>query len=312
VLSASAQAVELEYYGVESSITDDLAVKNVLTIRFAEPVNSLEFLLEYKADNFSAEANFDSAECRLLEEGGKSRIMCSFKGMSESRNLLTITLYSKEGLSSQNTKYTFSTNYRIWVPAKEAFILVKIPQNSVLSDEPANQSYSPSDGKILSDGKFIMVYWQRENVTAADDLLFSVSYTIPILTAVYNNFLIVLIAAVIIISMVTVAIYVRKGPVAEKTTADVVASVLNSDEKKVVDILARHGGRSGQKVIVRESDFSKAKVSRLVKSLKNRGVVNIEPISGRENRIILRFEKRPEPREGDEKAEPGSPEKGEA
>ena len=40
---------------------------------------------------------------------------------------------------------------------------------------------------------------------------------------------------------------------------------------------------------MRETDFSKAKVSRLVKNLKERGVVDIEPVSGRENRIILKI-----------------------
>jgi DNA-binding Lrp family transcriptional regulator len=81
-------------------------------------------------------------------------------------------------------------------------------------------------------------------------------------------------------------------------------SVLNKDEKRIVDILSRHGGKSGQKVLVRESDFSKAKVSRLVKNLKERGVVDIEPISGRENRIILKFDKKPDAEKPQEKESP--------
>ena len=45
-----------------------------------------------------------------------------------------------------------------------------------------------------------------------------------------------------------------------------------------------------QKVLVRETDFSKAKVSRLVKSLSERGVLEVEPM-GRTNKIKLKIEK---------------------
>jgi len=65
--------------------------------------------------------------------------------------------------------------------------------------------------------------------------------------------------------------------------------LLNKDEKRMVDIIARQGGDARQRVLVKESDFSKAKVSRLVKNLKERGVVDTEPISGRENKVILKI-----------------------
>ena len=50
---------------------------------------------------------------------------------------------------------------------------------------------------------------------------------------------------------------------------------------------------------MRESGFSKAKVSRLVSNLRERGVVGVEPISGRENRVLLKTGKK----EPDEKGE---------
>lgn len=46
-----------------------------------------------------------------------------------------------------------------------------------------------------------------------------------------------------------------------------------------------------QKTIVKETGFSKAKVSRIIKSLHNRNIVSIEAVSGRENRIILKVRK---------------------
>jgi len=294
IVSAQANAAELEYYGIETSINEEADAKTVLTIKFLEPVNSTELILHYPAYNLTSSSSFDSASCTLAEEAGKSRIACSMAGMTDAKNLLTLTFNTVASAGTFQGRYNFSADYGISLPIKEAFILIKIPRSSVLSEEPANQSYAPADGKILSDGKNIMVYWQRENLTATDDMMFSVSYAIAGMSAGFSNLFVVSIAAIVIISMIAVAIYVRRGDGIGKITAEVVTSVLNSDEKKVVDILARHGGKSGQKIIVRESDFSKAKVSRLVKNLKERGVVDIEPISGRENRIILRFEKRAE------------------
>ncbi len=304
IVSAPVMGLQLEYYGIESSINDDMSIKTIMTIKFAEPIKAYDFTIDYKAYNLTAASNFDSARCTLTNEGNRSRIACDMAGITDSKNLLTLTFYSKDSISAFQGRYNFSADYGISSPINESFILIKIPRSSVLSEEIANQSYAPRDGKILSDGKNIMVYWQRENLTATDDMRFSVSYAIQIAGAAFSNLFVVSIAGIVIFS---VAIYVRRGDDTDNT-ADVVTSVLNSDEKKVVDILARHGGKAGQKIIVRESDFSKAKISRLVKNLKERGVVDIEPISGRENRIILKFEKKlgsiPKPEKAERIADP--------
>jgi uncharacterized membrane protein len=302
IVSAPAMGLQLEYYGIESTINDDMSARTIISVKFSGPVNTSEFTLNYMAYNLTSSSNFDSARCSLADDGGKSRISCELSGITESRNLLTLTFYSKGLISASQGKYNLSADYGISTPINESFILIKIPRSSVLSEEIANQSYIPRDGKILSDGKNIMVYWQRENITAEDAMRFSVSYAIPSAGAGFSNIFVVTIAGIVIFSMIAVAIYVRKGEDTGKT-AELMASVLNSDEKKVVDILARHGGKSGQKIIVRESDFSKAKVSRLVKNLRERGVVDIEPISGRENRIILKFDRRPGSITKPEKAE---------
>ena len=287
VIPASASSMELEYFGVESTINDDMSARTILTIKFSEPVNSSSFILSHTIYNLTASTTADAVECRLADR----RIDCDFTGMTKSKNVLTLAFTTKESFAQSQNEFNFSTGYGISAPAKEAFVMIKIPKNSVLSEEPANQSYSPDDGKILTDGKYIMVYWQRQNVTSQDSLAFSVSYLIPSLQIAYSNMLIIAVAGIVIMSMIGVAVYLRRG-YGSGTSMEVLTSVLNIDEKRVVDILTKHGGKSGQKVIVRESDFSKAKVSRLVKNLKSRGVVEIEPISGRENRIILKFDKR--------------------
>jgi len=83
----------------------------------------------------------------------------------------------------------------------------------------------------------------------------------------------------------TLHIYTRRASRFNKTK--VIASVLNADEKRVVKILAASDGNALQKHVVKESGFSKAKVSRLLKSMGWRGIIKLEPVSGRENRVLL-------------------------
>jgi uncharacterized membrane protein len=118
-----------------------------------------------------------------------------------------------------------------------------------------------------------------ENI-GAENLQFSVSYRPP---ADIPSFIIISLTVLVIIVMVGVVAYARK----RHHPVEVIASVLNRDEKTIVDILKQKEGNALQKVLVRESGFSKAKVSRIVKDMRERGMVEIEPVSGRENRIVL-------------------------
>jgi uncharacterized membrane protein len=119
-------------------------------------------------------------------------------------------------------------------------------------------------------------------------LTFSVLFEVTGSGGFLWDILVIAMTAIVVVVMVGVAIYMRRGagPVQKEVK---VLPLLNKDEKKIVDIIAKHGSEVRQREIVRETDFSKAKVSRLIKNLKERGVVDIEAISGRENKIILKI-----------------------
>ena len=63
--------------------------------------------------------------------------------------------------------------------------------------------------------------------------------------------------------------------------------ILKNDERKVIDIIKERGGMCKQRVIVRETDFSKAKVSRLVKDLEERGLLRTEK-AGRSKKVYIK------------------------
>lgn len=276
----------LEYYGIENTINDDLSVNNQIVLEFREPINQLDYQFNFDISNLQAKSDFSSADCNVKDG---NIISCNFIGMSEENKTLTLTFDTNDAVKKQDGKFQFVANYG-FLPTNRTFIIIRLPQAAILSEDVARESFSPDDGNIASDGKRIFVYWEREDVEN-ENIPFSVSYSFP--TEV-PSVIIVGLTILVIVVMVGVVVYARK----KQQPVEVIASVLNHDEKAIVEVLKRQEGKALQKVLVRETDFSKAKVSRIVKELKERGVVNTEAVSGRENRIILTMgEKTEKPKE---------------
>ena len=54
----------------------------------------------------------------------------------------------------------------------------------------------------------------------------------------------------------------------------------------IYDTIIKHGNGVNQKIIVNDSGYSKAKVSKVLSSLKERGLVRLERI-GRKNKVYI-------------------------
>ena len=284
LICSPVKAIGLEYYGIEDHIMNDMSILNIVTLKFDSPISHLEYQLDFKIHNLSVSGNFHS-NCEIADRDDKSSIVCDFADMPDD-NLLELEFFSKDGVKKTGNEYKFTVNYGISLPIERVFVIVSLPEKAILSREPVNTSFFPGEGEIMTDGKHIMVYWERENLTSGSDLKFSVMYGMPASIDITGLFVLVgpLGGGIIVLALgIGYALY-RRMP----KSKEILHSVLNSDEKKLMDVLHAREGKCGQKILVRETDFSKAKVSRIVKNLRDRGVVEIEPISGRENRIVLK------------------------
>ena len=287
-MAANVSAVGLNYYGIETIVSKSLQVDTTATLIFDKPVNHLDYTLDFEIVNMSAVTTSGTSRCDYenLERG--SIVRCDFSGMSEDETTIELTFSTRDVITRVGDNYEFKASYPINMPAKRIFSIIKLPPNGVLAAEVANESFFPPDGNVLTDGKQIIVSWERRNVTANDTLTFSVLFEVLGSGGMMWDLSVAALTLIVVVAMVGVAIYIRRGsPPAEKEVK--VLSLLNRDEKKIVEIVAKQGGEAKQRALVRESDFSKAKVSRLLKSLKERGVVDIEPVSGRENKVILKI-----------------------
>lgn len=282
----SVQGLSLEYYGIEDSINPDNSVDSIITLQFVEPVSHLEYQLGFFVENLTSSSSFDSVDCSYKNNVEGSIISCDFLGMTDENDLLQLSFVTKDSIKRIGNSRRFSINYGISLPVDLVFVKIKLPENAVLAERIINQSFFPHDGKtVIIDENKIMIFWERVNISAGDNLQYSILYNLQ--PSALPDELVFTVAAVIIIFMLAVALYVKRE--SSKREREVVKSVLNADENQIVKILTENDGSSVQKALVRETDFSKAKVSRILKSLKNRGVVDIEPVSGRENRVVLKL-----------------------
>ena len=291
VLAGSAGAVSLEYYGIDDTIRSDLSVHNTIVLKFKSPVSRLDYQLGFRIYNLTTESSFPFANCISEDVQEGSLISCDFVGMTTEKNKLILDFDTNDAIIKKDGTYRFGVNYGVSLPIERVFAVIKLPENGILSEAVANQSYYPQDGSTASDGRHIMIYWEREDLTSGRDLQFSVTYTMPGSRDPTFNYIIIFLTVIVIIVMISIAFYMKKGAKAAKPE-DVIESVLNRNEKAIVAVLNNHDGNAGQKVIVRESGFSKAKASRLVKNLQERGIVDIEPMSGRENKVTLKKPKK--------------------
>ena len=269
-------SAQLEYYGSEYEIANDLSIKVDVVLKFSEPLNEFSYKPGLEIYDLKTESEFNSS-CSVYAD----EIRCEFQGMTEDNRILKLHFKTKGLVSQFFGNYRFTLLKEIRDEVERMFLQVTLPERAVLSENPANKSYLPNDGFVVTDGKHIMVCWNRRNLKPGDSLHFAVSFAMP--GASFNYlYLVVPIFAVLAFVIFYYRIKHREA----------LTSILSPDEKKIVDILLSKGGKALQKVLVKETDFSKAKVSRLIKSLKIRGVVDIEPVSGRENRIRLTFGKK--------------------
>ena len=149
--------------------------------------------------------------------------------------------------------------------------------------------FNPDFGREGSDGRRIFVSWTFDKPTLGQNI--SVSAIYELLGFDTFTLFFIILALVVITFLLAFMFLFKKHKVKD------ILPVLTDGERKVMEIILRENGHVDQRVIVKETDFSKAKVSRVINDLISRGLV--EKISrGRKNLIKLKKAvKKPESKE---------------
>lgn len=278
ILPAIALA-QVQYYGIDITLSDAgrTAIKTTLT--FQNPVNSFNFSVIGRVENFNVTSNAGPVNCDVTTSG-ISFINCQ---MSLTQDKRTIELYyeTNDFVKNLNEKNFFDADFSISENITILSALVRLPEGTALvQDNIPNRLSFAQNATTISDGRRIIILWSLTNLQKSNELRFQVLYE-KVTQISFLSAWPYIVSGIVIIAVVIFFVfrYIKKP---EK----MVLSVLDEYERKVVEIITAAGGEVNQKKIVQETNLSKAKVSRVIKSLVDRGVVEIERL-GRSNKVKL-------------------------
>jgi len=254
---------------VAITITLDSPKQNVIDV----PIFGIK-----DASKITTDANFNDFTCRPIDSYSYDLMLeCNVSSIANSRGSFKIEFDSDEIVS--NIKDVKKFHQQVIAPGGLDFsrmqLKVSLPENSELVDK---YPFDPSVVSVIMRGTLTDVLWTKESVSPTDT--FDIRATYKLTNDSVNLAIFYGIIAVLAVLAVGGFVYRRK------LSPQMVLPVLRPDEKIVMEKLLLHKGQAHQKILVRESLYSKAKVSKVLKSLAERGVVRLERV-GRSNQVFL-------------------------
>ncbi|MBI4019817.1 MAG: hypothetical protein HY367_00675, partial [Candidatus Aenigmarchaeota archaeon] len=195
---------------VDSVVNPDSTVHTTMTVRFDSPVASFSHPLHSGIVDLEASGDFEKADCRVIPRTVASEIYCDLVGITPERNILTLEFNTLDSVRKVDATYLYTITFGVSTPTNDSFIIVRLPESGVLAADIPNQSYSPQDGSVFSDGRHIGIFWQRDRLNPGDSLQFSVNYRVSEQAGALSQFLIV-VAVVAMIIAAGAVVYFRQG-----------------------------------------------------------------------------------------------------
>ena len=209
-------------------------------------------------------------------------IACNPKNTMKNNYEVTIN-YDVPSIITQSADakiFTYTMNTR--EPTNNLKFMLVLPEGSGLVEEKDFDAIYPKDGVIGGTGRRATITWELTNPSLGKATVFSAYFE----DISQNNSNTLFFEALILsIALLLIVFYRYKSHHAKKT--GVVLSVLRDDEKKVLEAIQEKGENCRQRDIVKITDFSKARVSRLLDDLEKRNIIERMRI-GRTNKVHIK------------------------
>lgn len=281
VLLSATSAQELSSYSIDVELARHGVSTAKLVFAFAEPVGQFDVLFPFRISNFNATSSAGPVTCSNQLDG-VSIISCQ-ANLTEEKKILEMTFQSPDMIRNIQDNSVFTGDFTVKVPAKNVFAAVRLPEGMILSQDIPGGSTVPHTNSTSTDGRKITVVWRLTD-TGKAPLSFQVFYEPAIEQApafVVPPLRVLLFLGIIFGGGIALIVLRRR-----KKTQEVILSVLDEYERGIVSSIEKAGGTVNQKKIVQDTNLSKAKVSRVVSKLVERGLVEVER-RGRTNIVRL-------------------------
>ena len=214
---------------------------------------------------------------------------------ASNRTVVVISYSSDQKISKKDNYFLFEDSFKINSDSDTASFLIKLPEGTGLK-EPIENSYSPSGALIGSDGRRTIINWIENDLKKGGTFDVSIAYE-KIGEVIVSEFPIQIILIIALVIIAGFAIFYQFYW--RNRNVNLIIPILKKDEKKIFDTIMKNGSGVNQKIIVNDSGYSKAKVSKVLKSLEERGILRLERI-GRKNKVHIEknFKKKPQKSSG--------------
>lgn len=300
------QSAEASYIGTHRVNIDlkNSGDAHVTAEVFYEDMTTIDavYIIFAPSDNFSARDKNGLMKCTPTPQAYGVSLSCrpNTNETDKMNYSVTFDFDIKNAAVKTADAHTFSYVYSITEPTKSLEVLLALPEGTGIVKSDVFRPYSP-DAIVGSTGRQVTLDWLFNQTELGKAYTFTAIYenvgsfdtpsqrpSPPSQASIYAKYS--TIAALFFAAAFAVLLW-RFLIYRSKNIGDIL-SILRDDERKVVEIIASAKGKCKQKLIVQSTNFSKAKVSRILSGLSERGIVDIIP-SGRTNNVVLSKDKKP-------------------
>ncbi len=269
MMAASSYGKEPLISGVDITfdIQPDLSVKETLAFTFEGTVQEkfLNYSLSQEVKSVEASGNGKELSTELIPTESSYAVQMR---LDEPISNLTLSFVTENVVfRSKELRHLF-TEVNLAQPGGSIRATVKLPEGYALH----NNELKPQGGAITSDGSRVILEWNLRG--SSQPLLISVLFT-PIASKA-NPW----IPATIMLLIASILLYIRF----RNRARDGFLLGFREDQKKAIAYMQQHK-TAFQRDIQKEFQFSRAKATRIVKTLEEKGLIRKEE-QGRTNKLF--------------------------
>ncbi len=250
----------------------------------------LSFIIIAIMLSFSVSADFYSLD--INQDGKKSM----FNESLRINNNFSSTILPEEIIDNSKSNYYFTYNV-IPIVNKNITIRLFLSEGFGVSEK----DIYPKNFNLETDGHKIIIIWYFDKLVESKDIPLFVKLSKQNNLSLLNKIIIVILALILIITAVILflkygkAIEAKKNKINSKNNKrsnkkvkiNDFTNYLSDGEKEVVNLLRKKDEDMWQKDIQREGNFSKARLSRIIRNLEAKSIITRTPI-GNTNKIRLK------------------------
>lgn len=291
LMATVSHAATLTSWDTDVTVNDDGTSEWKVSLSYNGTVNRDDYWIFARAT--FVQVTVDGKEIRCLvsnPELGTSIVCSNIEG-----SLIEYTIRTDKVVDRFDNFQIFSRTLPATRLTDKFTATVRIPLGAALAEASRLRGtglapFEPSFGQQGTDGRRIFVSWALQTPKLGETLTIRVIYE-PLVSRIDGQLSTELLLLLIAVAVGVFSMLIWKL----RMRAEHVLPVLVGGERTVMELILKNKNMD-QRDIVRETDFSKAKVSRIVKSLGERGLVKVEP-KGRTKKITLSLGKKEEKKE---------------